>query len=298
MSLRAPIVYCLPDDTAQVARAAFPRGNTYLRVYDALGPVYSNPQFAALFPKEGQPAVAPAQLALATIFQAVTAAVQARLAARGLTPREHLADTSYVTAAHLVTSQTEHDCTLRGPIHEDYSWQARAGEGFGAAQFTIEWEQERAICPQGRASRSGKPTRDGAGHDIINIRFAYGDCRDCPARQRCVSSDRARARQHTPEFREQYHARAGSEGTFSQGVGLGDRRRTRYRGLAKTRLRHLLIATASTSCAWRPGSRSAPAPTPAPPPSPPSHWLAANRSLAAGVRQQHHASGVYGLQAG
>ncbi len=69
MSLRAPIVYCLPDDTAEVARAAFPRGNTYLRVYDALGPIYSNPQFAALFPKEGQPAVAPAQLALATIFQ-------------------------------------------------------------------------------------------------------------------------------------------------------------------------------------------------------------------------------------
>ena len=69
MSLRAPIVYCLPEDTVEVARAAFPKGNTYLRVYDALGPIYTNPQFAALFPKEGQPAVAPAQLALATIFQ-------------------------------------------------------------------------------------------------------------------------------------------------------------------------------------------------------------------------------------
>ena len=69
MSLRAPLVYCLPDDTARVARAAFPKGNAYLRVYDALGPIYRNPQFAALFPKDGQPAVAPAQLALATIFQ-------------------------------------------------------------------------------------------------------------------------------------------------------------------------------------------------------------------------------------
>jgi len=49
--------------------ASFPRGNAYLRVYDALGPIYSNPQFAALFPKGGQPAVAPAQLALVTIFQ-------------------------------------------------------------------------------------------------------------------------------------------------------------------------------------------------------------------------------------
>ncbi len=69
MSLRAPIVYCLPEDTARVARAAFPKGNAYLRVHDALGPVYSNPQFAGLFPQDGQPAVAPALLALATVFQ-------------------------------------------------------------------------------------------------------------------------------------------------------------------------------------------------------------------------------------
>jgi len=54
----------------------------------------------------------------------------------------------------------------------------------------------------------------------------------------------ARQRQHTPEFRARYHARAGIEGTFSQGVSIGDLRRTRYRGLAKTRLLHLLIATA------------------------------------------------------
>ncbi len=196
-----------------------------------------------------------------TVDHAVTAAVQARLAARGLAPREHLADTSYVTADHLVTSQTAHNCTLLGPIHEDYSWQARAGEGFGAAQFAIDWEQERAICPQGRSSRIWKPTRDSAGHAIINIRFDYADCRDCPARRRCVSSDRERAlairprplyealhdarqRQHTPEFRARYHARAGIEGTFSQGVSIGDLRRTRYIGLAKTRLLHLLIATA------------------------------------------------------
>jgi transposase len=199
--------------------------------------------------------------AATTVDHAVTAAVQARLAARGLTPREHLADTSYITADHLVTSRTAHDCALLGPIHEDYSWQARAGAGFGAAQFTVDWERERAICPEGRASKIWKPTRDSAGHDIINIRFDYADCRDCPARQRCVSSDRERAlairprplyealrdarqRQRTPAFRERYHARAGIEGTFSQGVSIGDLRRTRYRGLTKTRLLHLLIATA------------------------------------------------------
>ncbi len=48
MSLRAPIVYCLPEDTACVARAAFPKGNAYPAVADALGPIYTNPQFADL----------------------------------------------------------------------------------------------------------------------------------------------------------------------------------------------------------------------------------------------------------
>jgi transposase len=517
MSLQAPIMYCQPEETVRVARAAFPRGNTYMRIYDALGPIYSNPQFAPLFPKDGQPALAPAQLALVTIFQfveglsdrqaaeavrgridwkyamclpledpgfdasvlpefrsrliargaetmlfetllavlkeeqlvkprsrqrtdsthvlaaihvlnrlelvgetlrhalntlatvapewlrswvpsewfdryshrfeeyrlpdgpaartvlaeqigadgrrllttiletpelawllqvpavktlwrvwlqqfyagdpiswrkaedlppsavvvsspydpdarysqkretvwtgykvhltetcdeempnivtdvattpattvdhAVTADVQQRLAARGLAPREHLVDTAYVTADHLVTSQTTHDCTLLGPVQENYSWQTRAGEGFGAAQFVIDWEHEQATCPQGKTSKIWKPTIDSGGHDTINIRFDYDDCRDCSVREKCVSSSRerallirprplyealqeARARQKTDEFKAQYAARSGIEGTMSQGVGLGDLRRTRYRGLAKTRLLHLLIAAA------------------------------------------------------
>ena len=69
MSLQAPIIYCQPEDTVRVARAAFPRGNTYMRIYDALGPIYGNPQFAHLFPKVGQPALAPAQLALGAVRQ-------------------------------------------------------------------------------------------------------------------------------------------------------------------------------------------------------------------------------------
>jgi transposase len=69
MSMQGPLVYCLPEETARVARAAFPKGNAYLRLSDALGPIYANPQFAGLFPKVGQPGIAPAQLALVAIFQ-------------------------------------------------------------------------------------------------------------------------------------------------------------------------------------------------------------------------------------
>ena len=69
MSLQAPIIYCIPDQTARVAHAAFPNGNPYVRMRDVLGPIYLNPEFAALFPTTGQPACAPAQLALVTIMQ-------------------------------------------------------------------------------------------------------------------------------------------------------------------------------------------------------------------------------------
>ena len=69
MSLHAPVVYLIPEETAHVARAAFPKGNPYLLIADELGPLYANAQFAALFPTTGQPALDPARLAAITIFQ-------------------------------------------------------------------------------------------------------------------------------------------------------------------------------------------------------------------------------------
>lgn len=69
MSLRAPLVYAIPDYTTEVAQAAFPKGNPYLRMRDTLGPMFTNPDFAHVFPNDGQPAYAPAHLALVTVMQ-------------------------------------------------------------------------------------------------------------------------------------------------------------------------------------------------------------------------------------
>jgi len=69
MSMHAPPFYLIPEQTARVAQAAFPKGNSYMRMRDAFGPIYTNPEFAALFSKTGQPAEAPAQLALITVMQ-------------------------------------------------------------------------------------------------------------------------------------------------------------------------------------------------------------------------------------
>ncbi len=46
-----------------------PGGTLCLRIADALGPVYQDSQFMALFPRRGQPAEAPGRLALAVVLQ-------------------------------------------------------------------------------------------------------------------------------------------------------------------------------------------------------------------------------------
>ncbi len=78
MSLQPQPLGPVPAETARVARAAFPKGTLCLRIADALGTLYQDADFADLFPGRGQPAAAPARVALATVLQFV----------EGLTDRE------------------------------------------------------------------------------------------------------------------------------------------------------------------------------------------------------------------
>ncbi len=69
MSLQPQPFDPIPAETVRVARAAFPKGNTYMRMRDELGVLYQDEQFAALFPTRGQPAASPAHLALVSVMQ-------------------------------------------------------------------------------------------------------------------------------------------------------------------------------------------------------------------------------------
>ncbi|MBV8923951.1 MAG: hypothetical protein JOZ74_01140 [Bradyrhizobium sp.] len=71
MSLRPQDLPVVPEETRRVARAAFPKGTLCLRIADALGPVYQDSQFAALFPRRRKPAEALGRLALAVVLQFV-----------------------------------------------------------------------------------------------------------------------------------------------------------------------------------------------------------------------------------
>ena len=67
--LRPQPIGPVPDETARIAHAAFPKGHPYLRLADELGSLFTDETFAALFPVYGQPAFAPWRLALVTILQ-------------------------------------------------------------------------------------------------------------------------------------------------------------------------------------------------------------------------------------
>ena len=69
MSLRPQSLEPVPEDTARVARAAFPKGNPYLTLCDQLGMIFQDEDFMALFPVCGQPGLPPWRLALVTILQ-------------------------------------------------------------------------------------------------------------------------------------------------------------------------------------------------------------------------------------
>lgn len=68
MSLKPASIGPVPEETARVARAAFPKGNLYRRVRDELGALFEDTLFADLFPTRGQPAEAPWRLALMSIL--------------------------------------------------------------------------------------------------------------------------------------------------------------------------------------------------------------------------------------
>jgi transposase len=59
----------VPAETARVARAAFPHGSRYLQMRDALGTIFTDADFAALYPDRGRPVEAPWRLALVTVMQ-------------------------------------------------------------------------------------------------------------------------------------------------------------------------------------------------------------------------------------
>jgi transposase len=69
MSLKPSVIESVPEQTARVARAAFPKGNLYISIRDQLGTLFEDADFSSLYPRRGQPAYPPWRLALITVVQ-------------------------------------------------------------------------------------------------------------------------------------------------------------------------------------------------------------------------------------
>jgi transposase len=69
MSLQPEVEYTVPEQTARIARAAFPKSTLCMKIYDQLGTIFRDQDFADIFPHRGQPAQSPFRLAIITILQ-------------------------------------------------------------------------------------------------------------------------------------------------------------------------------------------------------------------------------------
>ena len=69
MSLKPEPIDSVPEETARIARAAYPKGNIYLQLRETFGTIYQDEDFAELYPRRGQPAEAPWRLALVSVMQ-------------------------------------------------------------------------------------------------------------------------------------------------------------------------------------------------------------------------------------
>ncbi|MGW3106335.1 transposase [Streptomyces sp. NPDC001100] len=187
------------------------------------------------------------------------------------------------------------DIPLLGPVRADP--QAAQRPGFTKGDFDIDWAARTLACPHGITSPPWKPTL-GDGYPRLSVLFPRKACRECDDRLKCTGNidgkrrhiflppepqqkiqTQVRKDQKTSNWQRRYVIRAGCEATVSETVHAHGLRHCRYRGLAKTHVRHVLTVAGADiirlSEYFPPGS------TPTSPPRPPSHFQQLCRRLPA-----------------
>jgi len=192
----------------------------------------------------------------------MTEPIQAALAEKELLPEQHLLDAGFIDAELLVKAREELDVEIYGPVKKDVHWQAQAGQGFDLTAFSIDWQNQKVTCPEGQTSTGWSQQRNSYDQLAIMVKFKAKVCQACPSRPLCTRSEQhgrslalrpqaehlalhqRRQAQQSSEFWKTYAQRSGIEGTISQAIRACDLRRSRYIGLAKTRLQLIATATA------------------------------------------------------
>lgn len=189
-----------------------------------------------------------------------------------LLPGEHLLDSGYLDAAHLVSLPETYQVQLTARVREAQLPIGKGPDAFVRQDFHIDWDRQCVTCPQGHQSATWIHTAEKRRNDqyqkIVQVRFAASTCQSCPVKARCTTSTRhgrsiqflpriqhealmaARQRQHTAPFKARYKLRAGVEGTISTLTGPFSMRRSRYIGQARTQLQAAVTAVGYNVCRW------------------------------------------------
>lgn len=187
---------------------------------------------------------------------------QDELARRNFLPKRQIVDGSYIGSHLILESRNKHGVELVGPAKQN-NHRIRVESGYDLGAFTIDWEQQSVVCPQGKKSTGWWSDTSRSGRVSIHTKFSRTDCAKCSVNYLCTTNGAknprkltllrrdesellaaSRIEQRTPEWKELYNKRAGIEGTFSQGVRSVGLRRSRYRGLQKTHLQNIAIPCA------------------------------------------------------
>jgi len=155
MSLSPDSLAPIPDDTARIAHASFPKGTLALVLRDVLGTIYHDGMFADLFSSVGQPALAPWRLALVTMLQYA----------------EHLTDRQ---AAHAVGARIDWKYALALPIeHPGFEFTAlttfRERLVAGGAEERLLWALLEQCQEQGLLRKRGRVRTDST-HVLAAVR--------------------------------------------------------------------------------------------------------------------------------
>jgi transposase len=179
--------------------------------------------------------------------------IRQRLAERTLLPGEQYVDAGYVSGPQLAQSQ-DAGIALVGPALPDTT-----PNQLKIADFAIDRDAHKAICPQGHPSIKWGVSSEPDGSQSVHIQFAAAVCAACPLRAQCTTGKSGRSLRlsehyelvaarrreaQTETFRERMRARPAIEATLSELVRKHGLRRHRYRGEAKRHFENLLKGAA------------------------------------------------------
>lgn len=178
-----------------------------------------------------------------------------RLDERKMLPEKLLADSGYVNATFYSKARIELGLDILSRLVNGHSWQSQIKNGFDISRFKIDFAKREVRCPRRVKSKRWKISKAGD----INVFFPEDKCCVCPAKERCTKATRRvlhlqpepvfreqqfmRQRQDTTDFKLEYSARAGAEGTQAEFVRVAGRR-SKVRGQNKTNLTYVLAAVA------------------------------------------------------